>query len=98
MPPFIDQTRPNDAAVTSVDSSASAVTLLARNVFRRGVVIHNDSTAILYVKFGASPSATSFTYKLASQATLELPFPVYRGVITGIWASANGAARITEVY
>lgn len=86
------------ATLANVSGSASSVTLLAANTARKGCVIMNDSTAILYVKFGATASATSFTYKLSGGETLELLGPVvYTGIITGIWASATGAARVTEL-
>jgi hypothetical protein len=86
------------ATLANVAGSASSVTLAAANASREGVVIMNDSTAILYVKFGATASATSFTYKLNGGETYESSGPViYTGIITGIWASATGAARVTEL-
>ena len=88
------------ATLSNVASSASSVTLLAANTGRLGVVIVNDSTAILYVKFGSTASTTSFTYQVAAtMGTLDLTdVPVvYTGIITGIWATANGNARITEL-
>jgi hypothetical protein len=90
------ETKPASSALTSVASSATSVSLLASNASRRGVILFNDSTAVLYVKLGATASTTSFSYKLAAGATLELPSPVFTGAIDGLWASANGSARITE--
>ena len=81
-----------------VAGSATSVTLLASNGSRKGAIFVNDSTAILYVKFGTTASTTSYTYKLAAGDTLEIPTrPVYTGRIDGIWASATGAAAITEL-
>jgi hypothetical protein len=85
------------ATLTNVSGSASSVSLLAANAARRGAIIYNDSTAILYVKFGTAASTTSYTYLLVAGATVEFPRPVYTGVVHGIWASATGAARVTEV-
>lgn len=86
------------ATLANVAGSASSVTLLAANVSRLGAVIMNDSTATLYVKYGATASSTSFTYLVAAGATLELPTnAIYTGIITGIWTSATGNARITEL-
>jgi hypothetical protein len=90
------------ATLANVAGSASSVTLQAANTLRKGLVIVNDSTAILYVKFGSAASTTSFTYFLAGSvggvpATLELPAVVYNGIVTGIWASATGNARVTEL-
>lgn len=84
------------AILTNVASNATNITLLAANVNRLGVTIFNDSTKILFVKFGSIASATSFTVRLVSLAYFEVPFN-YTGIIDGIWATANGFARITEL-
>lgn len=90
--------RKDTAALTNVASSITAVTILAANALRVGTVIVNDSTSILYVKYGSAASATSFTYLVAGGATLELLRGViYTGIITGIWVTANGFARVTEL-
>jgi hypothetical protein len=81
---------------TSVAGSASSVSLLAANNARKGATITNDSTAILYVKLGATASVTSYTVKMQTDAYYEVPFG-YVGAIDGIWASATGNARITEI-
>lgn len=83
------------ATLSNVAGSASSVTLLALNTNRLGATIVNDSTAQLYVKFGSTASATSYVYTLFQFDTLEVPFG-YTGIITGIWASATGNARVTE--
>ncbi len=91
--PFTGST---SATVTQVASSASNVTLKAANTSRKSLTISNDSTSVLYVKLGATASATSYTYRLASYDILELPLPIYTGIVDGIWASANGNAYVTE--
>lgn len=83
-------------AQSSVAGSASSVSLLAANADRRGASITNDSTALLYLKLGTTASTTSYTVKMAAGALYEVPFG-YTGAIDGIWASATGNARITEV-
>lgn len=85
------------AAVTSVASSATVVTLLAANTARRRALIFNDSaTADLYIKFGSNASTTDFTHKVARGAAMP-PEEMYNGIITGIWSAAVGSARITEI-
>ena len=84
------------ANLTNVASSASSVTVLAANTARLGATVQNDSTAVLYLKFGATASTSSYTVQLASKAYYEVPFG-YLGIIDGIWASANGNARVTEL-
>jgi hypothetical protein len=85
------------AALANVSSSATNVTLQAANANRIGLLIFNDSTQILYVKYGATASSSSYTVQLAAGAYWEMPAPVYRGIVDGIWASANGNARMTEL-
>lgn len=87
----------SNATLSNVASSASSVTLLNANSSRQKCLIWNNSTAILYVKLGSdAATTTSCTYKMISDAQWEVPAG-YTGAITGIWASANGAARITEI-
>lgn len=88
--------RPTTATPANVSSSATNVTLFAADGTTNARTIYNDSTAVLYVKFGATASATSFTVPLAAGAYYEFPQPVYAGQVDGIWASANGAARVTS--
>lgn len=87
------------ATNSNVSGSATSVTLLASNANRLGATIYNDSTAILYVNLaGNAASITNYTVQLVSGAYYELPTPhLYTGAITGIWASATGAARVTEL-
>jgi hypothetical protein len=88
----------DSSAVTSVNSTASSTTLLAANANRVGAMIHNTDANALYVKFGASASATSFTVKIASDGYYEFPRPIYQGVVDGIWAGdGSGIAAITEL-
>jgi hypothetical protein len=86
------------ATLSNVASSASSVSLLASNSSRKGAMIFNDSTQVLYVKLGATASTTSYTVQIAASGYYELPpAHIYTGAIDGIWASANGNARITEL-
>lgn len=91
-----------NAALTNVPAATASTTLQPLNAGRKGLVVVNDSTAILYVKFGANASPTSWTYFLAGSsggipATLELPAVVFTGLVTGAWASPTGFARVTEL-
>jgi hypothetical protein len=90
-------TSSNAATKANVASSASSGTILAANPNRIGAFITNDSTAILYLDLtGGTASITSYTVQLAANGgTHEVPFG-YTGLITGIWAAANGNARVTE--
>ena len=96
-PVTILQDRPDTGNVDQVASSATNVTLMAANADRLGLTIHNSSTQILYVKFGATASATSYSVKIAADGFYELKHPVYTGIVDGIWVSADGNAYVTEL-
>lgn len=83
---------------TNVASSATSVTILAANTNRKGATIYNDSTQTLYLDLsGGTASNSSYSVQVSPQGYFELPGPaVYNGLITGIWAAANGNARVTE--
>ena len=87
----------SSAQVSNVTSSASAVTINGSNSLRKGWACFNDSTSVLYLKFGSGALSTSFTVKIPADTYYEMPTPIYTGIIEGIWASANGAARVTEL-
>jgi hypothetical protein len=84
------------SATSNVASSASNVTLLASNAARLGATVFNDSNQNLFLKLGATSSLTSFTARLTPNAYYEVPGG-YTGIITGIWAVANGSAHVTEL-
>lgn len=89
--------RPSTGTVTSVSDTASSTTLLASNAARLGATFFNDSTATLYLKYGATASTSSFTARLDPGGYHELPHPAYTGIVDGIWsADASGAVRVTE--
>jgi hypothetical protein len=95
------RTVPGGAATgtkSNVGSSGSSVTILASNTSRKGAMVYNDSTQILYLDLsGGTASNSSYSVQVGSQGFFELPGPtIYNGAITGIWASANGNARVTE--
>lgn len=88
---------PTTGSNSSVAGSTSQVTLLAANANRKGATIYNDSTLnALKISLGGTTTSTSFTLVIASTGYYEVPYG-YTGIITGVFASATGAARITEV-
>lgn len=90
-----------NAARSSVAGSAAAVTLIAANPGRKGLIIHNDSGATLYIGLGTTTvTASDYTYKVLGSGTYEMPLQAaspFTGQVQGIWDSATGSARITEV-
>lgn len=89
-------TKSSTGTVTNVSSSATNVTLLSTNANRLGATVYNDSNQVLYLKLGATASTTSYTVRVSAQGYYEVPSN-YTGQIDGIWNSANGAARVTEL-
>jgi hypothetical protein len=88
--------RPTTATLANVSSSASSVTVFAAAGSTNARTVYNDSTAVLYLKFGTTASTTSYTVQLAAGAYYEFPQPCFDGRVDGIWASANGSARVTS--
>lgn len=77
---------------TLVDATAP-VQIVPANSSRDAVVIHN-AVGLLFVKCGQNASSTDYTYRLTSNATLEISG--YIGPITAI-ASEATFVRITEL-
>lgn len=87
---------PQVATLANVTGSATSVPLFTPAPIANGRTIWNDSTATLFVKFGATASATSYTVQIPAQGYFEFPAPVYAGEVDGIWSAAAGAARLTS--
>lgn len=82
---------------SNVSASASSVTILAANTSRKRWSVFNDSSAILYLDTtGGTASTTSYTVQIPANGYFEGPQPVNTGLITGIWSSATGTARVVE--
>ena len=89
-------TKPSTATLANVASSATNVTIFAAASGDNARTVYNDSTAVLYLKFGATASTTSYTVQIGANSYYEFPQPVYAGQVDGIWASANGSARTSR--
>lgn len=85
------------ATESSVNDSATSVTLLAASQTRSGATIRNTSTARLYISLTSTATTASPIY-LNTGDIYELPVlangEVYRGIITGIWTSAVGGTAV----
>ena len=87
---------------SSVNSSASSVTLIAANASRKSLTIYNNSTSVLYVCFQETATEAACKVPLSAKVNgigglYEMPATqIYTGVVSGIWASANGNASIYE--
>lgn len=94
--------QPTAGATSTVAGSASSVTILASNTSRLGASVFNEQPTdgtgeILYLLLDAAvASTTNYTVQVPPNDYYEVPFN-YTGEIRGIWGSALGDARITEL-
>lgn len=88
---------PSTPTVTTVDDSASSVTIIASNSDRKEVEFVNLSAANLYLRKGTTAATTSsggFTVRIPQYGYYTSN---YTGAFRGIWdADAGGAVSITE--
>jgi hypothetical protein len=91
----VSEAKAATSVTSTVAASATSVTLLAANSNRVEAIVWNDSTAILRVKFGATASSTDYTVLLNENEAVIVD--TYTGILDGIWDSATGNARITEL-
>lgn len=87
---------------TIVASSTDPTVLVAENGNRVGLYIYNNSSAILKVLIGSLPedatmTSADFSFALAAGASYEMPLGYTTLKFTGIWASENGSANVTEI-
>jgi hypothetical protein len=87
--------RAGTGITSTTAASTTSVTLKVANANRQGIRIYNDSSAILYLKFGTTASASDFTAKVYPEGYFE--DNVYTGIIDSIWSLAIGNARVTEL-
>ena len=83
---------------TKVVASATVVPLLpASNGSRLYGSIYNDvGSADLYVKLGEGAGVDDYGLVVAGGNFFVLP-ESYMGIVTGIWASAVGSARVQDI-
>lgn len=82
---------------TSVASSATSVLLLASNANRKGFSVSNISTSKLYLSFSNPATVANSWIEIPAGAFLLLDQQlIVPNAIYAIWASANGAAQVTE--
>lgn len=82
---------------TSVASSATSVTILPVNNNRKGISIHNLSTATLSLSFTTPATTINSFISMAPGSFLLLDQQlIVTNAVYGIWSAANGTAQVTE--
>jgi hypothetical protein len=95
--PVTSSSAPSTGTLTSIASAATDTLILAANSSRKGAVVYNESTAVLYLLLATgTSSATAYSIQIPANGNFTLNPGEYTGIIKGIWASANGFARVTE--
>ena len=86
------------AEIYSIADQATNATILDANARRKGFAIYNDSTAALYLKFGATASTTSYSVKIEAFGYYEMfGHGLYTGQVDGIHATnSTGSTRVSE--
>lgn len=86
------------ATLSTVDASTSGVPLLNANNARKAFTIYNDSSSAMYLAYNNQATNTAYTVKIPANNLYESPPDVtYTGIISALWDSATGSARITEI-
>ena len=90
--------RGSTVTVAPVSSSATSVQIIAANASRLGLSVYNDSNQSLYLRYGSSAaSTTDYSVLVQAGGLYEIPDRSVQLELRGIWPSANGFARVTEV-
>lgn len=87
------------AVITTPAASVTSITVLAANSAANGYSLCNNSTSIAYIAFAATASSSAYTMQFAaapSPCFIASGSQMYRGIISGIWVSANGTMIVTE--
>jgi len=86
--------------IDAVDSGGASVEIVPANAARIGLHIVNTDTADLFIRYGGTATATSYTVKIAAGADWTMPPTyTYTGSIVGIWGGTpgSGQAVYTEI-
>lgn len=86
-------------SLSALASAATSARLLAANQSRKGLILVNTDANAVYVKYGTTASATSFTVIIPGNGGYwEMPAPIYTGQIDAIWAAdGSGSLYATEL-
>lgn len=84
-------------AFAKIASSTTVQDLVVENGHRTGLYIYNNSTANLFVRIDGDATLTDFSFMIPANTLYEMPNSYFSDRLSGIWATANGFAHITEI-
>jgi hypothetical protein len=85
----------SSATIAQITSTGSNQTILAANSNRKKAIL-NFQTGLWSVKFGATASTTSLTYKITSNNTV-IEIDTWVGIIDAICTTAGKIVDVTEL-
>jgi hypothetical protein len=94
----LNQLKSSIGAVSVITPSTIAQTIFAANNDRRGFFLFNDTNKDAFIKLAASPTTSSFSFKIGPGGFYERELTNYLGIVTAIWGSAAiGSLYATEL-
>lgn len=87
------------ATISSLDSTAASQTVVAANLGRTGLVLHNTDANDCYIAYGATATTSNggYTEVILTGETWYMPSPIFTGVVYAIWSGdGSGGLSITE--
>ena len=75
----------------------TAVQVAASNPARKTLVIANDSGAVIYVKYGAGASSSSYTHRIAANSEVTISGEQWDGIVTAARAKGTSTVLVTTV-
>ena len=82
----------------TIDVTDAGVILMPANLNRKGMIIQNRSEHVsFFVKYGESPAVDDAVLTIEPWAYWEMPYPIYRGIVTAISLQGSVSTYVTEL-
>ncbi len=96
--PVSQQPAASATITMSVAISSSSVQVAGANPSRKGMMIYNASSSIVYIAYDATASTTHITFPIPASSTWTMPAPFYAGSIAAVRGSTgDGKLYLTEL-
>lgn len=83
--------------LVSISASTDPILLLPANDNRKALSIYNDSSDVLWIKFGSGITSSFYNFEMPKKSLWESEFYTFNGEIWGLWPTASGSALISEL-
>jgi hypothetical protein len=98
--PGFDASRPANTVISAFTYATGAVTILAANPARRGVIVFNATAKPVNVLLATGASASSFSFQIPTNGSWDSELNGYTGIVTAFWtavAPTGAALHVTEI-